>query len=106
MFFAPGGFMTAVHALKRAAGDVREGRLPAAMQFPDWQREFEAAVRENDYAKLAERLQAAQAAILSRLRAKLDRPPGTLERIALNDAIHLLRLLRSENVLYPEWDKS
>jgi hypothetical protein len=102
MFLALGGCMATVHTLKRASGEIDEGRLQAAMQFPDWQREFEAAVREKDHGKLAERLQAAKAAIFSRLRAKLDRPPGTLERIVLNDAIHFLRLLRSKNVPYPD----
>ena len=68
------------------------------IQFPEWQREFEAALREGDWTKLPDRLQAAKAAIFSRLRAKAERPPGTLERIALNDAIHLLRVLRRESV--------
>jgi len=67
-------------------------------QFPEWQRAFEALVRESDWTRLPGRLQAAKAAIFSRLRAKREHPPGTLERIALNDAIHLLRVLRSESV--------
>ena len=67
-------------------------------QFPEWQREFEALVCESDWTSLPERLQAAKAAIFSRLRTKREHPPGTLERIALNDAIHLLRVLRSEGV--------
>ena len=67
-------------------------------QFPEWQRQFEALLCESDWIRLPERLQAAKAAIFSRLRAKREHPPGTLERIALNDAIHLLRVLRSEGV--------
>jgi hypothetical protein len=67
-------------------------------QFPEWQREYEAALCESDWTRIPERLQAAKAAIFSRLRAKPERPPGTAERIALNDAIHLLRVLRRESV--------
>jgi hypothetical protein len=93
--------MAAGHALKRGSEEIDEGRLEAAVQFPDWQREFEAAVRDGNDGNLAERLQAAKAAIFSRLRAKVHRPPGTLERIVLNDAIHFLRLLRSENAPDP-----
>ena len=65
-------------------------------QFPEWQCEFEAAMCERDGNRLPERLKLARAAIFSRLRAKTQRPPGTLERIALNDAIHLLRVVRTE----------
>jgi hypothetical protein len=67
-------------------------------QFPAWQREFEALVSESDCTSLPERLQAAKAAIFSRLRANREHPPGTVERIALNDAIHWLGILRSESV--------
>ena len=67
-------------------------------QFPDWQREFEAAMQENDQTQHPERLQKARAAIFLRLKAMATRPPGIVERIALNDAIHLLRILRSESL--------
>lgn len=67
-------------------------------QFPAWQREFEALVSESDCTRLPERLQVAKVAIFSRLRANREHPPGTVERIALNDAIHLWRVLRSESV--------
>lgn len=66
---------------------------PRNLQFPDWQTDFEAAARQA--AQTPGRIQAMKAAVLSRLRAKLENPPGPLERIALNDAILLLRALRS-----------
>ena len=66
---------------------------PRNPQFPDWQTDFEAAARQA--AQTPGRIQAMKAAVLSRLRAKLENPPGPLERIALNDAILLLRALRS-----------
>jgi len=72
-------------------------RLPtesSTLQFPDWQCAFEAVLHETDRDKRPECLRVARAAIFSRLKAKLERPPGTLERIALNDAIHLLQVMR------------
>jgi hypothetical protein len=73
-------------------------RLPTelhTLQFPDWQCAFEAVLDETDRTKRPECLRIARAAIFSRLKAKLERPPGTLERIALNDAIHMLQVMRS-----------
>jgi hypothetical protein len=67
-----------------------------ALQFPDWQGEFEAAVREDDIGKRPERLRALRTAIFQRLKANASRPPGTAERIALSDAIHFLRALRND----------
>ena len=55
----------------------------------DWEHDFQMAVSSGQ-------LETAKAAIRTRLKAKADHPPGVLERIALNDAIHLLRTLRSE----------
>lgn len=66
---------------------------PRNPRFPDWQADFEAAARQA--AQTPGRIQAMKAAVLSRLRAKLENPPGPLERIALNDAILLLRAWRS-----------
>lgn len=68
---------------------------PRNLQFPDWQTDFEAAARQA--AQTPGRIQAMKAAVFSRLRAKLENPPGPLERIVLNDAILLLRALRSGN---------
>ena len=66
---------------------------PGNLQLPDWQNDFEKAARQA--AQTPGRIQAMKAAVLTRLRAKLENPPGTLERIALNDAILLLRAMRS-----------
>jgi hypothetical protein len=74
-----------------------------ALQFPDWQGEFEAVEREEDIGKLRERLQASRRVILLRLKTNTSRPPGTVERIALNNAIHLLRVLRNEYFPFRDW---
>lgn len=61
----------------------------ASNSLPDWQHDFTVAIR-------AGQIQAAKMAIFLRLKAKPERPPGILERIALNDAIHVLRTLRGD----------
>jgi len=68
------------------------------LQFPDWQCAVEDALHETDWTKRGECIRTARAAIFSRLKAKLKRPPGTLERIALNDAIHILQVLRNSKL--------
>jgi hypothetical protein len=70
-----------------------------SFQFPDWQPEFEAAIQENDNIQCRDGLQKAKVAIFLRLKALATRPPGIIERIALNDAIHLLRVLRNDRRL-------
>ena len=78
------------------AGDTSMTSLvsePRNLQLPDWQNDFETAARQA--VQTPGRIQAMKAAVLSRLKAKLENPPGPLERIALNDAILLLRTLRS-----------
>jgi hypothetical protein len=69
---------------------------PRNLELSDWQSDFERALQQT--AETPARIQAMKAAVFSRLRLKLENPPGPLERIALNDAILLLRTLRSESL--------
>ena len=46
---------------------------PKNLQFPDWQREFEAALLEADPQKLRERLEAAEVAMVLRSQALVRR---------------------------------
>jgi hypothetical protein len=66
---------------------------PCGLPVPDWQHDFAMGVRSG-------KIQAAKRAVYLRLKAKSERPPGVVERIALNDAINLLRTLCSERLLY------
>lgn len=69
---------------------------PGSASVPDWEHDFAEAIRSRQ-------IQAAKVAIFLGLKARPEHPPGVLERIALNDAIHLLRTLRSEGIR-PEGD--
>jgi hypothetical protein len=62
-----------------------------------WTRSYEAAILETDRTKLAARSQAAEAAIKVRAQELSDHYEGTEEeRIAINDALSGLRILRQE----------
>jgi hypothetical protein len=75
------------------------------LRFPDWQREFEAALLEVDPQKLPERVKAAEAAIFLRQQALVNNPDGHAERQAINDAMHALGVIQTEKLNYPDWNK-
>lgn len=62
---------------------------------PEWEKLYRAAVLESDRSKLAQRIEAAQAAILSRAR-RLAKTPASHEKEheAISRALHILSLLR------------
>ena len=75
------------------------------LKFPDWQREFEAALLEVDPQKLRERLEAAEVAMVLRSQALVHGPDGHAEQQAIRDAITKLRLIQTEKLGYPDWNK-
>jgi len=63
----------------------------------NWTRFYEAAILETDRSKLAGRIQAAEAAIKVRAQELNSHHEGSEEeRIAINDALSGLRILRQE----------
>jgi hypothetical protein len=75
------------------------------LKFPDWQRKFEAALLEADPKKLRECLEAAEVAMFLRSQALVHSPDGHAERQAIRDAITKLRLIQTEKLGYPDWNK-
>lgn len=75
------------------------------LRFPDWQHEFEAALFEADPQKLRKRLEAAEAAMVLRSQALVHGSDGHAERQAIRDAIAKLRLIQTEELGYPDWNK-
>ena len=74
-------------------------------RFPRWQRELEAAVVETDPVKLRRRIEAAEAAIFLRSQELVHSADGQAERQAISDAIRTLRMLQTEKLQYPDWNK-
>ncbi len=75
------------------------------LEFPNWQREFEAALLEADPQKLRESLEAAEVAMVLRSQALAHGSDGHAEQQAIRDAISKLRLIQTEKLGYPDWNK-
>ena len=75
------------------------------IKYPHWQREFEAALREDDPQSLRQRVDVAEAAIFLRSQALAEGSEGHAERQAISDAIRTLRTIQREKLGYPDWNK-
>ena len=75
------------------------------IQYPTWQREFEAALLEGDPQTLRQRVDAAEAAIFLRSQALAESAQGQSEQQAISDAIRTLRTIQTEKLAYPDWNK-
>lgn len=80
-----------------------EERLMAHTPSPsDWQTLYVAAMMEADKGMLPTRVNEAEAAIFSRLQ-ELSSVKTCEERTALDDAIRVLRVLKREQLNFPDW---
>ena len=73
--------------------------------YPEWQSEYQAALLELDREKLLQRVQTAESAIFNRLQALSQSSGHDAERQAIADALANLRVLKSEKLGFPDWEK-
>ena len=73
--------------------------------YPEWQHEYLAALVELDPKTLFERVTAAETAIFNRLQAISHNPDSHAERQAIEDALAGLRILKRDNLGFPDWEK-
>jgi len=73
--------------------------------YPTWQHEYQAALVELDREKLKERVEAAEAAIYRRLQHLSQKSDDFTERQVIDDALHSLRVLKRDELKYPDWEK-
>ncbi len=73
--------------------------------YPEWQAEYQAALLELDPKRLLERVTAAETAIFNRLQAISHNSDGHSERQAIEDALSSLRVLKRDNLGFPDWEK-
>ena len=73
--------------------------------YPEWQAEYQAALLELDPKRLFERVMAAETAIFNRLQAMSHTSDGHAERQAIEDALASLRVLKRDNLGFPDWEK-
>ncbi len=84
--------------------DAKNSASPEIL-YPEWQPEHLAALLELDSEKLRERVAAAETAIFNRLQAISQGSNHTAERQALEDAFASLRVLKRDNLGFPDWEK-
>jgi hypothetical protein len=73
--------------------------------YPEWQREYRAALMELDPKKMLERVTAAETTIFKRLQTISRSADNHAERQAIEDALTGLRTLKKENLGFPDWQK-
>jgi hypothetical protein len=71
--------------------------------YPTWQNEYQAALVELDRAKLSQRVEAAEAAIFKRLQQLSRSSDDFAERQVIQDALHSLRVLKRDELGFPDW---
>jgi len=72
------------------SSSVPEGSLP------QWQLEYEAALKETDHKTLFKRIEVAEAAILARREVLVQSPDGFAERQEIKLALNKLRRVKKE----------
>jgi len=78
---------------------------PEIILYPEWQNEYAAALLETTSQKLAERVEAAETAIFNRLQTISQSSDHRAEHQAIEDALAALRVLKRENLGFPDWGK-
>jgi hypothetical protein len=73
--------------------------------YPEWQNEYQAALVELDRKKLPERVVASETAIFNRLQAISQSSDHQAERQAIEDALAALRVLKRDELGFPDWEK-
>jgi hypothetical protein len=76
------------------------------IQYPEWQPAFQAALIEVDPKKILERVHLAETAIFNRLQVMSNSPDSRAERQAIESALAGLRVIKRENLGFPDWEKT
>jgi hypothetical protein len=76
-----------------------------SLLYPDWQNEYAAALVELDLKKLPERVAAAETAIFNRLQVIAQSSDHQVERQVIEDALTALRVLKRDELGFPDWKK-
>jgi hypothetical protein len=73
--------------------------------YPEWQNEYAAALLETDPQELSGRVEAAETAIYKRLQQISQNSDHHTERQVIDDALASLKVLKKENLGFPDWEK-
>jgi hypothetical protein len=73
------------------------------LKFPQWQGAYQEALLELNPTSLERKITNAEAAIFKRLQELSDNKDHHEERLALDDAISGLRVLKTDRLKFPDW---
>jgi hypothetical protein len=73
----------------------------SGLRFPQWQGEYEAALRETDRRTLFKRVEIAEAALLNRQLALQHESNGRVERQEIDTALDRLRAVKKDILNFP-----
>ncbi len=73
------------------------------LKYPEWQKPYEQALLEVDREKLKQKLLKAESAIFLRLQQLVNSSDGHAERQAIDDALSGIRVLKTQQLDYPDW---
>ena len=94
MFFDPDGLLAG--RASKMESQIAENHMSDSFPYPEWQKPCHEALLELDQSKLRERIAAAEAAIVSRLKTTPAAFVSSVERRAIDDALAVLRVLKRE----------
>ena len=80
--------------------------LSPEILYPQWQNEYAAALLETNPQELSGRVEAAETAIFNRIQTISQSSDHQAERQAIEDALTALRVLKRENLGFPDWEKN
>jgi hypothetical protein len=75
------------------------------IKYPQWQREFEAAIGKGDPQSLRQRVDVAEAALFLRSQELAGSAQDQAEQQAISKAMGTLRAIQMEKLGYPDWRK-
>ena len=79
-------------------------RDPSNWRYPDWQPQYEAVLLEYDPKKLMDRVTDTENAIFNRLQSLAGNSDHHPERQAIQDGVRTLRVLKREELDFPDWE--
>ena len=75
------------------------------LRYPEWQNPFREALLEIDREKLQRKMMKAEKAIFQRLQQLAGTSGSEAQRQAIEDALASLRVLKRDNLGFPDWEK-
>ena len=74
------------------------------LKFPEWQARLQELILEFDREKLLEKIQSMEAVIFERLQRLGKGSDGHDEKVALSDALSLVRIVKRDRLEFHDWE--